>query len=137
MKGFSFIAVILIVSFAIVSGLAVYNFYTSLVKTSGASTEAEVLSLVECAGGLMNVRNVRGTGKKGEVVLLLPMDEGSGTIAYDHSNYGNNGTLLDANTTNADVISNVTERGILEKLIVQSKVCPNVKIEKKIGDVVV
>jgi hypothetical protein len=29
-------------------------------------------------------------------------DEGTGTIAYDLSGYGNNGTLLDASSTNAD-----------------------------------
>lgn len=29
-------------------------------------------------------------------ILFLPFDEGSGTIAYDHSGYGNNGTIVGA-----------------------------------------
>ncbi len=36
------------------------------------------------------------------LVLYLPFDEGSGNIAYDKSGNGNNGTLLDASSTNAD-----------------------------------
>ena len=36
------------------------------------------------------------------LVLYLPFDEGTGTIAYDLSGYGNNGTLLDTSSTNAD-----------------------------------
>jgi len=41
-------------------------------------------------------------GNFSSLVLWLTFDEGSGNIAYDYSGNGNNGTLLDANTTNAD-----------------------------------
>lgn len=102
MKGFSFIGLVLLISFVIVSGLAVYYFYTSITRTSQASTEAEVAKLVECAGGLVNIKNIKATAKKGEIVLLLPLDEGSGNITYDYSGYGNNGTLYNGTVSCAD-----------------------------------
>jgi len=36
------------------------------------------------------------------LVGYFPFDEGTGTIAYDYSGNGNNGTLLDASSTNSD-----------------------------------
>jgi len=41
-------------------------------------------------------------GNFSSLVLWLTFDEGSGNIAYDYSGNGNNGILLDVNTTNAD-----------------------------------
>jgi hypothetical protein len=35
------------------------------------------------------------------------------------------------------IINNISSRGILEKIIVQSKLCPNVKIEVEVGDMIV
>jgi len=32
-------------------------------------------------------------------VLYLPMNEGAGSVVYDHSRYGNNGQIIGANWT--------------------------------------
>jgi len=43
-----------------------------------------------------------GSKRGGPLVLYLPFDEGNGTTAYDSSGNSNNGTLIDASTTNSD-----------------------------------
>jgi hypothetical protein len=58
-------------------------------------------------GGIEPLLYEAGTDKKlstfqSGLVLYLPFDEGSGTTARDLSGFGNNGTLLDASSTNAD-----------------------------------
>jgi hypothetical protein len=58
-------------------------------------------------GGIEPLLYEAGSNKKlstfqSGLVLYLPFDEGGGTIARDLSGFGNNGTLLDASSTNAD-----------------------------------
>jgi hypothetical protein len=58
-------------------------------------------------GGIEPLLYEAGSNKKlstfqSGLVLYLPFDEGSGITARDLSGFGNNGTLLDASSTNAD-----------------------------------
>ena len=58
-------------------------------------------------GGIEPLLYEAGTNKRlstfqSGLILYLPFDEGGGTTAYDLSGFGNNGTLLDASSTNAD-----------------------------------
>jgi hypothetical protein len=64
-------------------------------QTQQVSTQAS--KVLSCAGATFDVK-VKNCNLLNGLVLWLPMDEGSGTIAYDYSGYGNNGTLY--NSTN-------------------------------------
>jgi len=87
-----FIASVLLIGFTISTGIIVYYFLTTLprVQTQEVSTQAS--KVLSCAGATFDVK-VRNCNLLNGLVLWLPMDEGSGTIAYDYSGYGNNGTL--------------------------------------------
>ena len=51
---------------------------------------------------LKKIKERLSSSSNENLVLYLKFDEGSGTVAYDSSGYGNNGTLYDANATNDD-----------------------------------
>ena len=97
----SFVASILLIAFTISSGIIIYYFVSTLPRTQMQEVNIQSSRVLSCAGALFDVK-VRNCNLLNGLVLWLRMDEGSGYIAYDSSGNGNNGILLDANTTNAD-----------------------------------
>ena len=97
----SFIATILLIGFTISSGIIIYYFFTTFPRTQMQEVSELTSRALSCAGAMFEVK-VKNCNLMNGLVLWLPMDEGSGNIAYDYSGYGNNGTLYDANTTNDD-----------------------------------
>jgi hypothetical protein len=92
-----FIASVLLIGFTIASGVIVYYFVTTLPKVQTAEISSQASKVLSCAGATFDVK-VRNCNLLNGLVLWLPMDEGSGTIAYDYSGYGNNGTLYSGST---------------------------------------
>jgi hypothetical protein len=93
----SFIASVLLISFTIASGIIVYYFFTTLPKVQTTEVSGQASKVLSCAGATFDVK-VKNCNLLNGLVLWLPMDEGSGTIAYDYSGYGNNGTLYNGST---------------------------------------
>jgi hypothetical protein len=87
-----FIASVLLIGFTISTGIIVYYFLTTLPKVQTQEISSQASRVLSCAGATFDVK-VRNCNLLNGLVLWLPMDEGSGTIAYDYSGYGNNGTL--------------------------------------------
>jgi hypothetical protein len=92
-----FIASVLLIGFTIASGIIVYYFLTTLPKVQTTEVSSQASKVLSCAGATFDVK-VRNCNLLNGLVLWLPMDEGSGTIAYDYSGYGNNGTLYSGYT---------------------------------------
>jgi hypothetical protein len=88
----SFIASVLLIGFTIASGIIVYYFFTTLPKVQTTEVSSQASKVLSCAGATFDVK-VRNCNLLNGLVLWMPMDEGSGTITYDYSGYGNNGTL--------------------------------------------
>ena len=97
----SILASILLVAFTISSGIIIYYFVSTLPRTQMQEVNIQSSRVLSCAGALFDVK-VRNCNLLNGLVLWLRMDEGYGNITYDYSGNGNNGTLLDANTTNED-----------------------------------
>jgi hypothetical protein len=88
----SFLATILLIGFTISTGIIVYYFASTLPRTQTQQISSQASKVLSCAGATFDVK-VRNCNLLNGLVLWLRMDEGSGTIAYDYSGYGNNGTL--------------------------------------------
>ncbi|MDT7858772.1 MAG: LamG domain-containing protein [Candidatus Aenigmarchaeota archaeon] len=88
----TFLASVLLIGFTIASGIIVYYFLTNLPKVQTTEISSQASKVLSCAGDTFDVK-VRNCNLLNGLVLWLPMDEGSGTITYDYSGYGNNGTL--------------------------------------------
>jgi hypothetical protein len=87
-----FIASVLLISFTIASGIIVYYFLTTLPKVQTTEVSSQASKVLSCAGVTFDVK-VRNCNLLNGLVLWLPMDEGSGNIAYDYSGNNNHGTL--------------------------------------------
>jgi hypothetical protein len=87
-----FIASVLLIGFTISTGIILYYFVTTLPRVQTTEVSSQASRVLSCAGATFDVK-VRNCNLLNGLVLWLPMDEGSGTIAYDYSGYGNNGTL--------------------------------------------
>ena len=93
----SFLASILLIGFTISTGIIVYYFASTLPRTQTQQISSQASKVLSCAGATFDVK-VRNCNLLNGLVLWLRMDEGSGTIAYDYSGYGNNGTLYNGST---------------------------------------
>jgi hypothetical protein len=93
----SFIASVLLIGFTIASGIIIYYFLTTLPRVQTTEISSQASKVLSCAGATFDVK-VRNCNLLNGLVLWLPMDEGSGTIAYDYSGYGNNGTLYNGSS---------------------------------------
>jgi hypothetical protein len=77
--------------------IIVYYFLTTLPKVQTTEVSSQASRVLSCAGATFDVK-VRNCNLLNGLVLWLPMDEGSGTIAYDYSGNRNNGTLYNGPT---------------------------------------
>jgi len=93
----SFLASILLIGFTISTGIIVYYFVSTLPRTKTQQVSSQASKVLSCAGATFDVK-VKNCNLLNGLVLWLPMDEGSGTIAYDYSGNGNNGTLYNGST---------------------------------------
>jgi hypothetical protein len=91
-----FIASVLLISFTIASGIIIYYFITTLPRVQTTEVSSQASKVLSCAGATFDVK-VRNCNLLNGLVLWLPMDEGSGNIAYDYSGNNNNGTYYGYN----------------------------------------
>jgi hypothetical protein len=105
MRGISsFISIVMVTAFVLGASVILLRWAPSLIRTQTASIEPEVEKVISCAGGLFDISYTKACKenlKKG-LVLWLKLDEGNGTIAYDSSDYGNNGTLYNGTVSCAN-----------------------------------
>ena len=91
-----FVGVVLLIAFTIGIGGIITVFFTNIVTVQTQITQNKSESFVQCAVALLRINeNLECTTKNTDsnLVLLMHLNDGSGTNARDFSVFGNNGTL--------------------------------------------
>ncbi len=88
----------------IIISISVVTFYTfsSIIGKTAATGKKTIEKSLEGITPKVEVLDVYGINEEKGLVLFLPFEEGEGNVTRDWSGNGNDGVLLDANSTNAD-----------------------------------